>query len=222
MKRNAEPEHRSFVVIDMLSSSRWDNLAALRARAALGRLVRDAFRSAGIRWRKLAVEDRGDGMIVLIPSSVSKVDILDPFIPNLAAGLRSYNSVIDPSQRIRLRVAIHAGEVIPAFPGWVGTDLNLACRLVDGDPLYLELARCPTIDLILVVSTLIYDGLIRHGYRTINPADYTLVRIMVKDIDALAWLHTADPAMPPHTAGSTLLPLPAGPSNSERPRPASR
>src|SRR5690349_1750776 len=139
MRTTALPEHRSIVVIDMAGSSRWDNLAALRARFTLRRLVRDAFRSTGIAWRRLAVEDRGDGMILLVPASVSKVDLLDPFIPALVAGLRSYNAAADPGLRIRVRVSVHAGEVIPATPGWVGTDVNLACRLVDGEPLYLEL-----------------------------------------------------------------------------------
>jgi len=203
MKRSAVPEHRSFVVIDTASSSRWDNLAALSARAALGRLVRAAFRAAGIaRWR-LSIEDRGDGMIVIVPASVSKVDLLDPFIPNLVAGLRAHNAVVDPGSRIRLRVAIHAGEVIRATPGWVGADLTMACRLVDGQPLYVELARCPAADLVLVVSTLIHDGLIRHAYRGIDPALYTPVRIMVKEVDVPAWLLTADPAMITHRRART-------------------
>jgi class 3 adenylate cyclase len=152
------------------------------------------------RHGKLAIEDRGDGMIVLVPASVSKVDLLDPFIPSLVTDLRAHNALVDPALRIRLRVAIHAGEVHRATPGWVGTDLNLACRLVDGQPLYLELARCPSTDLVLVVSTLIHEAVVRHAYRTIDPAAYLPVRVVLKEVDVPAWLlnPTADPATIPH------------------------
>lgn len=198
MNRNAVPEHRSIVVVDIAASSRWDNLAALSARAALARLVQVAFRSAGIARWKLAIEDRGDGMIVLVHASVSKVDLLDPFIPNLIAGLRVHNAVADAGLRIRLRVAIHAGEVIRATPGWVGADLNLACRLVDGPPLYDHLAQSPSTDLVLAVSNRIHDGIIRHAYRTIIPADYRPVRVTLKEVDVDAWLLTAGPTMGNH------------------------
>src|SRR5262249_50297562 len=79
------PEPRSTVVTDIPGSGRWSNRAHLRGRAALTAMVRAAFRAAGIAWWKLAVEDRGDGMIVLVPAAVSKVDLLDPMIPCLAA-----------------------------------------------------------------------------------------------------------------------------------------
>jgi hypothetical protein len=186
------------VVVDMAASSRWDNLAALSARAALARLLRAAFRSAGIpRWR-LAIENCGDGTIILVPASVSKVDLLDPFVPTLVAGLRAYNASVGPGSRIRLRVAVHAGEVIRAARGWVSADVTMACRLVDGEPLYHELARSPSTDLVLVASNRIHDGVIRHAYRTIDPADYTPVRVIVKETDVHAWLLTTNPAMVVH------------------------
>jgi hypothetical protein len=181
------PEHRSIVVFDIAGSGRWDNLAQLRARAALDRMVRSAFRAAGVAWWRLVVEDRGDGMIVLVPATVSKVDVLDPMVPCLAAALHDYNSVVDPRLRIRLRVAVHAGEVLHAPSGWVGVDLNLACRLVSGEPLHQELSRSPRADLVLVVSDVIYQGVVRHSYRALDPARYTPVQVVLKEVDTRAW-----------------------------------
>ncbi|MGW3995563.1 hypothetical protein ACWEF6_18900 [Amycolatopsis sp. NPDC004772] len=188
------PVHRSIVVVDIAGSSRWDNPAQLRARAALARMVRNAFRAAGIgRWR-LSVEDRGDGLLVIVPPGVSKADLLDPFVPRLAAELRAYNAVVAPAWRIRLRLAVHAGELLRAGPRWVSEDVKLACRLVDGEPLYELLARSGA-DLAVVVSERIHDGVVRHGYKGIDPDGYAPVRIRVKEVDAPAWLRVAaDPA----------------------------
>jgi hypothetical protein len=200
-----DPEHRTIMVIDIVGSSRWDNLAQVRATAALNRMVRIAFRTAGIPWWRLVVAERGDGMIVLVPPTVSKVDLLDPVVPSLAAGLRAHNATAGPGQRIRLRIAMHAGEVLHAGAGWLGDDVNQACRLVNGEPLYQELARCSRTDLVLVVSELIHHGVVRHGYRGIDPASYARVHIEVKGTDLHAWLLVSDRPAASSSNGLTVL-----------------
>lgn len=151
--------------------------------------VRRAVRAAGIT--DLAIEDRGDGMILLIPATVSKVDILDPVIPRLAHELHTHNVKVDPELRIRLRVAVHAGEVHRDPHGWVGSDLNTACRLVNSEPLYQQLQATPDRPLALIVSNLIYHGVVRHHYRTIDPTTYTPIRVISKEVDTVAWLQKA-------------------------------
>jgi hypothetical protein len=178
------------LVIDMVDSARWNDRAQLHARAALGDMARIAFRAARITPHKLVVEDRGDGMIVLLPATVSKVNLLDTVIPVLSAALREHNAMADPVPRIRLRMAIHAGEVLHGRFGWVGADLNLTCRLVNSQPLYQELTRRPHTDLVLVVSDVIHHGVIRHGYHGIDPATYTPIHVAVKETNVQAWMHT--------------------------------
>lgn len=186
ISRQIQPEYRSIVVIDMTGSGRWNDLTQLRTRAALDRLVRAAFRAAGIAWHRLIVEDRGDGMIVLVPPTVSKVDLFDPVLARLCDLLRKYNNATKP--RIRLRVALHAGEVLRGPCGWVGTDLNTACRMVNGAPLYRELLRCPQSDLVLVISDTVHQAVVRHGHRGIDPAGYAPVHVQVKELDTTAWI----------------------------------
>ncbi|MEV4319481.1 hypothetical protein [Actinocrispum sp. NPDC049592] len=199
------PEYRSIVVIDMVGSGRWDDCAQLRSREALDVVVRAAFRAVGVEWGTLVVEDRGDGMILLVPPDVSKVDLLGPLVPTLAKGLREYNSVVGEGLRIRLRVAIHAGEVLRGPSGWVGTDLYLACRLVNSSPLYQELVRSPEVDLVVVVSQAMHDAVVRHGYPGIDRAAYTQVRVVAKEVETTAWLHVPGPAVaPPGREGITV------------------
>ena len=165
------------MVIDIVGFGGLDDPAQLRARHVLRQAVRTAFRAARIRP---VVEDRGDGVVVIVPAFVSKVDLLDPVVPTLVAGVRGH---------VRVRVAIHAGEVHRDAYGWVGADVNTAFRLVDSEPARDALRRAPHADLVLVVSETIYRGVVRHGYRGVDPATYSPVRVAVKEVDERAWLH---------------------------------
>jgi class 3 adenylate cyclase len=189
--RRVDPQHRSIIVIDIAGYGHRDDLAQIRARAGLDRLVRTAFQEAGVSWRRLAVKDRGDGMIVLIPATMSKAALLQPFIPRLSALLRDVNRRDRPDHRLRVRVALHAGEVV--LHGWAGTDLNLACRLVDAPPLRQELVRRPQAELVLIVSEVIQRAVIRHGHRGVDPAAYRPVDISVKEVVTSAWLYSPEP-----------------------------
>src|SRR5690349_3242242 len=75
MPRSTDPQHRSIVVVDIVGYGRRDDLAQVRARATLDRVVRTAFHASGMPWHRLVTKDRGDGMIVftIMPSPRSLV-----------------------------------------------------------------------------------------------------------------------------------------------------
>jgi hypothetical protein len=196
MMKQRGPEHRSIMVIDTAGSAKWHNQAQLQAREVLSAAVRAAFRHAGIEWANLAAEDRGDGMILLVPASVSKLDLLDPVVPRLAQAIGEHNAAVDPAFRIRLRIAVHAGELHHDQTGWVGSDLNTACRLVNGEAAYEQLNRRPEADLVLVVSELIYHGVVRHRYRDIDPSSYRPVVVRYKEVDTRAWIRSVHMGSP--------------------------
>ncbi|XVS66929.1 hypothetical protein ACQPYE_12970 [Actinosynnema sp. CA-299493] len=180
------PEHRSILVVDIASFGRWHDPAQIEARHALTQAVRAGFRAAGVRWSDLAVQDRGDGMMVLVPAGVSKLDLLDPVIPRFVATLRQHNQAVAPELRIRVRVGLHAGEVHRDPHGWVGTDLTTTCRLVDSAPVRERLVD----QAVLVVSEVIHQGVVRHGYRRVDPASYRPVQVAVKEVRERAWVTT--------------------------------
>jgi class 3 adenylate cyclase len=181
-------EHRSIIVIDIAGSGRWHNRELLLAREVLTAAVHTALHDAGIT--KPAIEHTGDGMILLFPAHISKIDLLDPVIPSIAEHIGTHNATANKAPHIQLRMAVHAGEVHRDPNGWVGTDLITTCRLVNGKPLYQELRRPPHPNLVVVVSDLIYQAVVRHHYRGIDPADYTPTHIHVKETATLAWLYT--------------------------------
>lgn len=177
------PVHRSIVVFDVAGFGRLDNRAQLRARETLRSVVRRAFRAAGVRWWRLVVADRGDGLILVVPASVSKVDLLDPLVPRLVAELAAR------PERVRLRMAVHAGDLDRDSYGWTGTDLVTACRLVDSPALYQGLRDRPDADLVVIVSEAVHRAVVRHGYRGLRAVDFQPVRVVRKEVDEPAWVH---------------------------------
>ena len=182
------PRHRSIMVLDLTGFGGWDNRAQLRARVVLRAAVRSAFRASGVRWSRLSVEDRGDGLIVLVPATVCKVALIDPWLAELTSALEVANAGVRQENRLRLRVVLHAGEVHRDRAGWAGSDLNLACRLVGNAHAYRLLRDLPETTVALTVSPVIYDGVVRHGYRRIDPREYRRIRVVAKEVDTAAWL----------------------------------
>ncbi|MFJ7211490.1 hypothetical protein [Amycolatopsis sp. NPDC098790] len=173
----------------MAGYGKLNNRGQLRARAILNESMNAAIRTIGLTRASPAVHHRGDGVLMVIPPTVSKADLLDLLLPRLARTIHAANA--DPAgDRIRLRVAVHAGELIQDATGWFGTDLNLACRLVDAEAAYARLRASTEPDVVLIVSDVIYQGVIRHGYYGLDPADYQRVRVCAKEVDAIAWLRT--------------------------------
>jgi class 3 adenylate cyclase len=190
----ADPQYRLIVVIDMAGSSRWDDRTQLYARMLLEEMVQTAFRTAGIAWHKIRAEDRGDGMILFIPATVPKAHLLGSAIPSLGKALYAHNLRSGRTPRIRVRVAVHAGEVLRGPHGCVGNDLNLTCRLVNSRPLYRTFEHCPNVELVIIISEPMYQAVVRHGHRGIAANRYTPVHVSVKETRAKAWLHIPEPS----------------------------
>lgn len=140
----------------------------------------------------MAIENHGDGMIVLVPASKSTVDLLDPVVPMLAAHVHEHNETA--WVRIRLRVSVHAGVVHRDPTGWVGSDLATACRLVDSPAVRDHLGQHPADDLVVAASDSVYHGVVQHGYRGIDPAAYEPLQVEIKELRTRAWAH-----LPPRT-----------------------
>ncbi|MET0135366.1 MAG: NB-ARC domain-containing protein, partial [Kibdelosporangium sp.] len=133
---------------------------------------------------------------MVVPPEISKVLLLDPLLGCLLAALNEYNRDARLAERIRLRLALHAGEVGMDQHGLSGTDVVLACRLLDADELKVAL-RHSQVPLAAIVSDGIYDGIVRHRYRSIDPADYHPVSVQVKKNRLHAWIHLPGTRTPP-------------------------
>ncbi len=129
--------HRTIVVVDVegFGDQARTDPDQVAVRAGLYRAMREAFGRAGIRWRDCRCEDRGDGLFVLVPAEAPKGLLVEALPQALLTGLRVHNERHPAAQRIRLRMALHAGEVRYDGHGVTGAAVNLAFRLLDADAL---------------------------------------------------------------------------------------
>jgi PAS domain S-box-containing protein len=199
----AEPEHRGILAIDIQGFGRLDrnNPTRARMRGGLHHILGNAMTAAGIDPDHVAQTEYGDGVVVLLDPHVSKARLLHPLLPRLVSGLARYNRTAPDTARLRLRVVVHAGELLRDAHGITGEDLILAFRLLDADAVRAHLLQTET-DLVLVVSDVIYQGIVKHGYGAIDPARFQPVWVSAKETSVRVWLHVPD------TGRNTLAPAP--------------
>src|SRR6266566_3147480 len=123
--------HRTIVVVDVegFGNPHRANPHLVAVRDGLYRVLRQAFSNASIPWASCDHEDRGDGVFVLIPPDVPKSLVAEALPRALAAALRAHNSAHTAAERIRLRLAVHAGEISYDDHGVASTAVNLTFRL---------------------------------------------------------------------------------------------
>lgn len=83
------------------------------------------------------VLDRGDGVLVVLPTSVDPLHLLGEVLPDVAESIDDDNRVSGGDTMI-LRCVIHKGEAERDRWGWVGQDVNLVFRLLDSRTLRLR------------------------------------------------------------------------------------
>jgi tetratricopeptide (TPR) repeat protein len=203
--------HRTIVVVDVegFGDQRRTNAHQVAVRAGLYRVMREAFGRTGISWDDCGVEDRGDGVFVLVPAEVPKGLLAESLPPALVTGLGTHNRAHPGPERIRLRMALHAGEVHYDEHGVTGGSVNLAFRLVDAGSLKAALAGSPGV-LAVIASSWFFDEVIRHISSGADAA-YRRVEVAVKETTATGWVCLPDqvdrtgratPELPSPAAGS--------------------
>jgi hypothetical protein len=183
-------------------------------REALYRVLTDAFDRALLPWENCLHEDRGDGVLVIIPARMPSAMVVDPLVAHIRAGLRRHNRLSSDAAQIKLRVAVHIGEVHGDAHGLVGTAINHVFRLLDAEALKRALASSGA-DAALIVSNYFFDSIIRHGPDLIDPAAFQPVTVAVKETRTRGWIHV--PTGPPAHAGSGPIHA-AGPDAGGDPR----
>ena len=144
------------------------NLDQLETRNGLHEVIRSAFAKADIGWSACRTEDRGDGTVVLVPPDVPKIQLATRMVTQLHTALRRSDS--SRRTRIRLRIALHAGEVRHDDHGVAGQGITEAFRLIENSELKAKLGMSMG-RLGIIVSDWFYDEVVRH-YPAARPQDY--------------------------------------------------
>ena len=183
--------HRTIVVVDVegFGDRRRTNRHQLAVREGLYRAMREAFGRAGIPWADCGHEDRGDGVFILVPAEVPKGLFVGLLPSALVTALRRHNDTHPGQERIRLRMALHAGEVYYDEHGVTAASINLAFRLLDAGELKAALAGSPGV-LAVITSSWFFEEVVRHSVA--DSAAYRRVRVDVKESRTSGWICLPD------------------------------
>jgi tetratricopeptide (TPR) repeat protein len=208
------PVHRTIAVVDVegFGDRRRTNRHQVAVRKGLYQIVADAFRKAGIPWDVSACQDRGDGIFVLLPPEVPKSLLAESLPSTLVAELNAYNTVHPRQEQIRLRMALHAGEINYDEYGVTAASVNLTFRLLDAEPLKAALAASSGV-LAIIVSSWFYEEVVRH-IPIEGAASYRPVAVAVKETSTTGWICLPDhPSLPREATGDDSPDIVARPTS---------
>lgn len=207
--------HRAILIVDVenFGDPARTNTHQLAIRDTVYKVLRQSFARARIGWADCVAEDRGDGVLVLVPPTVPKSRLASSLPVHLMKMLARHNAACRPQLRIRLRVALHAGEVHPDAHGYAGASINRAFRLIEASASRTALRHSSGV-IALIVSDWFYDEVVRH-HPAAEPSRFRKVHVAMKETRMTAWLRVLEPLEPPvlretgpPSQAATLLPHP--------------
>jgi hypothetical protein len=135
-------------------------------------------------------EDRGDGMLVVVPAGVPMPTIMGRLTGALPAALRWHNRIYNICAQIQMGIAVDTGPAGSHDPVTAEKVLGQAGQLLETPALARAISRSRA-NLGMIVSSSVYDTAIRpYG----GPVDYQPVRIEGAGSPQQAWMHMIDPA----------------------------
>ncbi|MFE2375361.1 hypothetical protein [Streptomyces sp. NPDC059398] len=209
-----DPVSRTILLLDIEKYSDRDDIEQAYLRRMLYGIADRALESAGIDETYRLRADRGDCVMELIDANASVTALLRALLTEVPAQLRAVNRMASRSAQIRLRAVVSTGYVAIDQNGWVGTDLNHACRLLDAEVLRAAL-RERSDDFALCVAQSVHDGIIRHDHPGIPRSAFHAITATGKNGPLAAWLHGPVPGTGP--GGTAETPAPDG--SGDRPAP---
>jgi len=167
-------------------------------REALSTALRESIEDPHVSWAGCVHEDRGDGVLVVAPATVSTMPLVDPLLPLLAFKLRRHNRRAADPVRIQLRIALHVGPVLQRANGLSGQALIHTARMLDA-PILKESLAATQADLAFMASAHVYDTVVRHTLGLVDPAAFRRVRCQVKEARITSWMYLAGTTRKPRS-----------------------
>lgn len=193
----APTEHRTIMAVDAVDPEvPREQLRRLPdLHDSLHYLLQRAFSRIGVDLGDGEIEDRGDGALILVlPPTVPKSTLADKLPDQLVVEVLRYDATRSGGERIKLRVAVHAGEIRKNGSGWAGQPVDLASRLLDVQEAGLALWRTDGA-VAMIASDHFYSEVIRQNpgtasrpYRRIDASDDSFLEP--------AWLWLPESSLP--------------------------
>ncbi|MEU6404106.1 hypothetical protein [Streptomyces sp. NPDC046985] len=209
-----EPRHHAIITVDIEgfnSSTRTDPIRA-GLRRDLEKIIESAIEAMPQPDPLAAQGDTGDGKWLLFRSDLQKTALLQSFTPTLEAGIRHHNRTASVAATLRLRVGVHHGEVTVEDSSYSGEQLNHAFRIIEND-VVRNVLRNSRNDVVVAVSDDFFLKIIKPGYGSLEPDDYSPVMVEAKETSTVVWIASLQKSEQPSASSdgsrSPSFPAPA-------------
>ncbi|MBX9392077.1 hypothetical protein K4749_00305 [Streptomyces sp. TRM72054] len=199
---------RLIVAVDLAGYSRHDHLRQLNAQRRLMEVMQRVCQETGIDRDSCLRQPQGDGELLLLPPALDEGRVVPGLVQELSTAVREINRDLHDEARLRLRAALHQGIVHEGANGFVSRGVVRACRLLDSPLLREALNTLPACELALAVSDQLFEDVLEHGYRGLDPARFSRYRVEIPDkgFAADTWLYLSFD--PQRLAAATNAPMP--------------
>jgi hypothetical protein len=164
-----------------------DEHVQLYLREMMYRMLERAFDGSGVPWRACQHEDRGDGILIIVPPVIPADGLADPLPERLSGLVRVHNRLSSQEARIQLRAAAHVGRVYRDGHGFAGDAASHLCRLLE-EPRLKYLLKASGSDLAFIASDYFYDTVICRHPTLVDPAAFQPVAVDVRHATATGWI----------------------------------
>jgi hypothetical protein len=184
----------SIMVLDIEAFGKRVNPRKGDLREIMYELVQEVVGAAGLRWEELGISDTGDGLLLIVPPDTSPALLAGAMLHELDARLQGVN----PPGGLRLRVSLHLGLAHQDARGWYGEAVDFAFRLVETQQLRDVLTAAEGARTVFITSEEVYQAVVRHGYKLIDPAKFGPIRFIPKhQQEVRAWVYVPGRPFPP-------------------------
>lgn len=206
MAQMGEVCRRLCLAADARGYGRGNDLHQIWIQRHLLEVLTDAAEVVGFDRMKWHRQQGGDSEFAVLPADVSEKTVVDGFVRELSACLARHNSRLRDDLRLRLRLAVHFGRVVPAENGHAGPAPVELARILDSPELHAALDDRPASDLAVALSNQVYEDTVLQGHTTHRPADFRRVTITKKEFTGPAWIWEPHAGAPSERAKSQERP----------------
>lgn len=195
-RRSTAPLNCSIFITDIVGygDPRRDDHDRAILRSALLGILTDAFAESGLSWHRCRHHDRGDGLLTIVPPTLSTTLLVDPLLQVLGEGLHRHNREAEDRLRLCLRSALHIGPVRLHGTGYPNASVIHAARMLDSAPLRRSLVTTD-IPLAAMVSSYVYENVVRHLRGHLATDALRRTRYQAKGMSIISWMYLTQPTL---------------------------
>ncbi|MFI5590004.1 hypothetical protein ACIA5G_33495 [Amycolatopsis sp. NPDC051758] len=187
------PLNCSIFITDIVgySDPRRDDYDRAVLRTTLWRVLTDAFTESGLNWRRCHHHDRGDGLLTVVPPTLSTSLLIEPLLSLLGESISRHNR--GATDRLQLRSAVHVGPVALGDTGYPNASVIHAARMVDSDELRYRLDGSGQ-EFATMVSSYVYENVVRHVRGAVRADSFQRSCYQLGNVPITSWVYVSQQA----------------------------